>query len=631
MGVFEQFPYSNFHDLNLDWILNEIKSFAGRLDGYEGDLADMQQQLNRFPEEFTEEFTQVIYRILNEEWGDLLPAVTVDDDGMVLGVVAGEWNKVDIPDGNLPPVSDVDAGKVLRVSSAGGWSASGMDDFTGDYKVIDMFTKYLGIITSLGAWSYTTNSGYRHIVIPVQGGESLYIKATNRATYYAAITAHDLPLTGSVSFSSATGWTSRRSLASGGRVYDTIPSDARYLFVQTRTSNNDCTPVSITVDGYDIIAASVAGGLVDFLKSYTDSVTGGIINVFNNYGISAPLKWEPGTIKTSDGIGNPITLQDSTTRMRTGAFLTLVDLEIVHSDDYIVQVVYVDSDSPSAVLVALDPAQISNRYPTIPAGSRFRLLGGHADGTAMTETPGDMDVAIRALYTGIAEELYPRLVEWECLGDSIAQGYYSYLDENNQPASALDTGIAWPVLAAKYNKWSLDNLAVGGTGFLDPHGSENITGWKIARDHTFSGNLVTIAYGINDWKGNQPLGEILSTIPSTPTTVIGAAQYIINKILTDNPECKIIGILPLNDADYGDFSSNWAINTQNGNGVTLGEFSAAIKAVYEYYGIEVIDLTHSSVVNRLNIQSLLIDGVHPSIEAHRLLALELSERISFKS
>ena len=34
MGVFEQFPYSNFHDLNLDWILSEIKSFAGRLDGY---------------------------------------------------------------------------------------------------------------------------------------------------------------------------------------------------------------------------------------------------------------------------------------------------------------------------------------------------------------------------------------------------------------------------------------------------------------------------------------------------------------------------------------------------------------------------------------------------------------------
>jgi hypothetical protein len=25
MGVFEQFPYSNFHDLNLDWILKTVK------------------------------------------------------------------------------------------------------------------------------------------------------------------------------------------------------------------------------------------------------------------------------------------------------------------------------------------------------------------------------------------------------------------------------------------------------------------------------------------------------------------------------------------------------------------------------------------------------------------------------
>lgn len=34
MGVFEQFPYTNFHDLNLDWILRAIQSMDKKLDEF---------------------------------------------------------------------------------------------------------------------------------------------------------------------------------------------------------------------------------------------------------------------------------------------------------------------------------------------------------------------------------------------------------------------------------------------------------------------------------------------------------------------------------------------------------------------------------------------------------------------
>ena len=34
MGIFEQFPYTNFHDLNLDWILNAIRSMDKKLDEF---------------------------------------------------------------------------------------------------------------------------------------------------------------------------------------------------------------------------------------------------------------------------------------------------------------------------------------------------------------------------------------------------------------------------------------------------------------------------------------------------------------------------------------------------------------------------------------------------------------------
>lgn len=35
MGLFEQFPYTNFHELNLDWILTKIKEFQTRLDEFQ--------------------------------------------------------------------------------------------------------------------------------------------------------------------------------------------------------------------------------------------------------------------------------------------------------------------------------------------------------------------------------------------------------------------------------------------------------------------------------------------------------------------------------------------------------------------------------------------------------------------
>lgn len=104
MGVFENFPYSNFHNLNLDWILNEIKSFAGRLDGYEGDLEDFQHQLDAFPEQFMDEIDE-----------RLLPIVTPFDEGEVLAVVGGHWRATTPPDGNLPVVTSAANGKALQV------------------------------------------------------------------------------------------------------------------------------------------------------------------------------------------------------------------------------------------------------------------------------------------------------------------------------------------------------------------------------------------------------------------------------------------------------------------------------------------------------------------------------------
>ena len=108
--------------------------------------------------------------------------------------------------------------------------------------------------------------------------------------------------------------------------------------------------------------------------------------------------------------------------------------------------------------------------------------------------------------------------------------------------------------------------------------------------------------------------------------------FVIEKILSDNPSCKIYVILPLNcygyNFDYGTEETNWALGYNDfPNTGTLESFVAQLKSVSAYYGIETIDMTHNSVVNRKSLPYLLIDGVHPSEFAHSAIAREIAYKL----
>ena len=55
MGLFEQFPYQNFHELNLDWLINEIKTLetsglVSSVNGMTGDVILYEENLIRLPD-----------------------------------------------------------------------------------------------------------------------------------------------------------------------------------------------------------------------------------------------------------------------------------------------------------------------------------------------------------------------------------------------------------------------------------------------------------------------------------------------------------------------------------------------------------------------------------------------------
>ena len=217
---------------------------------------------------------------------------------------------------------------------------------------------------------------------------------------------------------------------------------------------------------------------------------------------------------------------------------------------------------------------------------------------------------------------------WYAIGDSITQGFYSYMN-GDTPAISTTTNC-WAKIAADKAGFSLTNYGVGGSGFV-----HNATvGDKLnARDHIdtidFSGaDMVTIAFGINDWKGNDNFGTFEDNI-EVGGTVYSNMRYVIEKIMSDNPECKIFIITPINSSKYGNASGNWSLSAQNGNGKTLEDMFQLEKTVADYYGIELIDMTHNSVFNRINCPALLADGVHPTLRGHQLMGAELSRKIHY--
>lgn len=217
-------------------------------------------------------------------------------------------------------------------------------------------------------------------------------------------------------------------------------------------------------------------------------------------------------------------------------------------------------------------------------------------------------------------------VIWFALGDSITQGYYSVL-ENGTGTLRFDAQQGWAKLVAEKTGWELINSAVGGSGYvfkgtvLDKlSGREHIDKIDFA-----AAELVTLAFGINDWKGDRKLGAMEDDI-ATGGTFYSNMRYCIEKIQKDCPNAEIVVIAPMNSCRYGLAEKNWALGYKFPRSKTLQHIYDAMKEVCDYYGLPLIDLTHNEEINS-DIQNWLPDGVHPSLEKHARLAEILEEEL----
>ena len=254
--------------------------------------------------------------------------------------------------------------------------------------------------------------------------------------------------------------------------------------------------------------------------------------------------------------------------------------------------------------------------------------------------------------------------KWYVLGDSISAGYYSMTESMaedagvtlnyNSPVTTEDgeaTGSVWDsTLAHNYwgyaNKWFLNRQLIGkaypGQGYFRT-ASNSQNGIYVVDHNDFSdAGLITVAWGFNDWHYNQPRGThnlIDSSIPvptddfdtSRITTVNQAIWYCLGRLIKKAPKAKIVVQTPMNGWAYGgDFSTNWGIGYSMSQSDTLKDIHDDIIYWCDYYGLQYIDMTfNNSIVNRVNIKDTIIDGSHPSDEAHKQLARSVWTKIGY--
>lgn len=209
------------------------------------------------------------------------------------------------------------------------------------------------------------------------------------------------------------------------------------------------------------------------------------------------------------------------------------------------------------------------------------------------------------------------------LGDSITYGYL--------PSGRAS--LPYPTAIANALGLNVEYGAQTGAGFIYPNGE--ITAMSIVdfyckqgHDYDFNRyNLVTIAFGTNDYGNNYPLGDINDLYP-TNETVCGAVNYCIEKIYDNNPKINLVFVLPINACDVGTATTNYRYGTVNEVGYTLIELCNKIKSICDKYGINYIDNSHS-VVNKMNVdKGIFVDRLHPTDEFYKILGQYYTGKIS---
>lgn len=240
-----------------------------------------------------------------------------------------------------------------------------------------------------------------------------------------------------------------------------------------------------------------------------------------------------------------------------------------------------------------------------------------------------------------------------CFGDSIT-GAFSGVDNNRDYPLIMENKTGWKVTnvgfggarmgphpSARYDAFSMYRLADAvATGDWSRQtnnttGAPNYAGQlqKLMSVDWHTVDIVTIAYGTNDWGGGlQPPAPIDNPDkPYDTSNVVGALRYSVKTLLEAYPHLKILVLTPVYryDATSGTDSDDGWRPVDNPN-YALQEYVDAILDTSNELKTPVINMYNSLGINKYNREDYFDgnDGVHPNSNGMRLIAGRLVGEIN---
>lgn len=128
------------------------------------------------------------------------------------------------------------------------------------------------------------------------------------------------------------------------------------------------------------------------------------------------------------------------------------------------------------------------------------------------------------------------------------------------------------------------------------YGSEPVKSMKVKHYKVSNNDAIMGAF---DLQAGVNIGSMADDI-EIGGFMVANMRYIIKKILTDNPYCKIFVITSINCRSHSDYNINFGISykgdtSRHFNNLGLQDIFDRMKKVCDYHGIEIINMTHSSI------------------------------------
>ncbi len=128
-------------------------------------------------------------------------------------------------------------------------------------------------------------------------------------------------------------------------------------------------------------------------------------------------------------------------------------------------------------------------------------------------------------------------------------------------------------------------------------------------------DLVIISAGVNDFLWlYSPMGDINDESDDTEF-FYGAYQYILHKIMADNPDAVIVLTTPLRCDGYSGY------HEYNPYQLNLEDYANAIKEIGKKYNLPVVDFFSFDKFNQ-NMRGYTLDGLHPNNEGYEIISNE---------